>query len=129
MRLKRIYHNYNKWEDWQNGMYSTKNTDNDKNLIREARMLLSSSSGFCEVAEKMVDKWQYSSEQNLTDRSRNRRAWIGQASCCFGLGASEQLTKIAWRKLSQERQNVANNVAEFVIKNWEMKQTSQLNIW
>ena len=79
--IKRICHNYKKWEDWKGGMYNRKN--NEQNLIEKSKNLLSNPVAFQYSASTMVEHWKYSAEMNLTDMSQNRRAWIGQATCCF----------------------------------------------
>jgi hypothetical protein len=33
----------------------------------------------------------------------------------------ESLTKIAWGELSEDQQNKANEIAEYVIEQWEIK--------
>jgi hypothetical protein len=67
----------------------------------------------------MVSEWIYSAEQNLSNSSRNRQAWIGQASCCYKYGVPEHITKYAWRLMSFEQQHKANQIANKVIKIWE----------
>jgi hypothetical protein len=67
----------------------------------------------------MILSWPISANVNLSHTSRNRQAWIGQASCCFNHGANERSTKIAWRQLRIKQQIKANLTADKVIVQWE----------
>ena len=104
-------------------MYNRKN--NEQNLIEKSKNLLSNPVAFQYSASTMVEHWKYSAEMNLTDMSQNRRAWIGQATCCFEYQTPEHLTRIAWNQLSEKEQIDANKVAERVIKNWENDRFSE----
>ena len=71
-------------------------------------------------------KWKYAAEQNLSNTSRNRQAWLGQAACCFNHGCSESLTKKAWHQLNISDQNKANEIADKVIHEWEQYYINKL---
>lgn len=113
----RIYHPYEKWEDWKDGLYGGPASIEAVLVARCARLLASS-----RLRGAMLDvlrEYPFSAEVNLSNRSRNRRAWLGQAACCFVCGASEDITKEAWRTLTLEQQNEANAIATEVIAVWE----------
>lgn len=67
----------------------------------------------------MLRDWPLAAEHNLTDRSQNRRAWVGQATCCHEDRVPESETRAAWWLLSTEQQAAANAVADKVIEEWE----------
>jgi|TARA_Y100000034_G_scaffold133644_1_gene199709 vacuolar-type H+-ATPase catalytic subunit A/Vma1 len=117
--MKRIFHPYYLWEDWKAGMFKKKINENEEKLSKQARELLSNENEFFKVAYKVIKEWKYSSEHNLTNKSRNRQAWLGQASCCYKLGVPEYITKYGWRLLDLGQQNKANKIADKVIKIWE----------
>lgn len=117
--MKQIFHHYEKWEDWKDGLYVLSVDDPNEVMVRRAARLLSDVDLFRESALKMIHRYPYAAEVNLSNRSRNRQAWIGQASCCFVCGASEDLTKEAWHRLSAAEQDAANMVADYVIAVWE----------
>ncbi len=85
----------------------------------EAQSLLCNSELFEITSQKMVDAWPFAAEANLTNRSRNRQAWIGQATCCFAYGSAEHQTKEAWHQLTSQEQAAANLAADKVISHWE----------
>ena len=76
-------------------MYLTETYNKDV-LINKSIELLSDSDMFLEVCKKVVKDWPVSTAVNLTNLSCNRRAWLGQASCCFNHGATELITRELW---------------------------------
>ena len=129
--MKRICYHYEKWEDWKSGFYNQ--GDYDDQLINQSISILSSTANFYEQAILLLKDWPISSDQNLSDTSRNRQAWVGQAACCIKNGVPENLTRIAWHKLSKLEQNKANHVADLVINKWEenhrKKKSCQKSFW
>jgi len=115
--VKRIYHPFWLWEDHKNDMFRQECAD--ELAYRKAIVLLSNPEEFRKVAQKVINEWKFSTQMNLSNRSRNRQAWLGQASCCYAYGVPEFMTKHGWRFLSEEQQKAANEVADEVIKYWE----------
>lgn len=116
--MKRIFYPYHKWEDWQNGMYKTK-VNNYEYLSEKCIELLSNNQLFFEIGTNMVNEWKVSALVNLTNLEQNRKAWIGQASCCYYANVPEYITCESWMKLTQKQRTSANNIAEQIIKNYE----------
>lgn len=119
--IKRIYHHYELWEDYKNGMYDYVKSDNDDILIQQSISLLSDKKLFYETSILVIENWNKSTEQNLSNNSQNRQAWIGQASCCYKYKVPEILTRIAWSKMTEIKRNEANLVADKIIKIYEAK--------
>lgn len=71
---------------------------------------------------QVADKWKYSCEHNLSNKTQNRKAWIGHAACALALGCPEDITREAWSYLTEEQQQRANDEAQKAIKYWENKQ-------
>lgn len=70
---------------------------------------------------EVLDRWPISCEQNLSNSSVNRRAWIGHAAVCIAINCPEDITREAWWKLSQQQQDEANEKATLAIKEWERR--------
>ena len=68
---------------------------------------------------RVVSEWNISCENALTDYSINRKAWIGHAATALALGCPEDITRQAWRFLTDEQQLLANKEADGAIKSWE----------
>lgn len=122
--MERIFHPYNLWEDYEFGMYKTTAFMDQHQLAVECKNLLECKEWLWESMTFVSHNWHYAAEQNLTNLSRNRQAWLGQAACCFSHGAPEYVTKIAWNLLTAEKQAEANSVADEVIADWEDKHRS-----
>lgn len=120
--MDRIYHPYYLWEDVNNGILKEDFSQKEIELLtNKAKSLLINSELFYNTALKVICNWKYSSEQQLSNIQRNRRAWLGQASCCYKYKIPEFITKYAWRMMAESEQNEANKVAEDVITIWEQK--------
>ncbi len=116
--MAQIYHPYWQWEDYANGFYRKVDKTKELENVHLALNLLSNEILFYSVAKEMVSKWVKSSEQNLTDDSINKKAWIGQASCCYSDGVPEYLTREAWGQLTDIQREKANFVADKVISEY-----------
>lgn len=127
--MNQIFHNYKTWEDYKFGMYENIAFMDDEPLIRQCIDVLSCPEWLWECMTFVSHNWRFSAEQNLTNLSRNRQAWLGQASCCWINGAPEYITKLAWNRLTEKQQNKANQVADEVIKDWEEKYSKRYFEW
>lgn len=118
--MKRIYHHYENWEDYKAGMYRT-DIINESFFINKATLMLCDNSLFLETCIEILNNWVFSSEANLTNSECNRKAWLGQAACCYKFNVPEILTRKAWNNLCNEQQFKANKIAEIVIRHYEDK--------
>jgi len=116
--MKQIYHPYWKWEDYKNGMYDL-NMENSEEKVTLAKYLLCHLNEFHKTIELVIENWPIATSENLTNISCNRRAWLGQASCCYKYKVPEILTRIAWKELTEEERINANKVADLCIKKYE----------
>jgi len=128
--MNQVYFHYQKWEDYQNGMYATDSKYKELDIGR-AQRLLSNSGDFAIACSAVVKKWPISTAQNLTNTECNRNAWLGQAACCFVHKVPEVLTRIAWGRLSNAQRLEANKIASFTISKWENenKKKNQLELF
>lgn len=118
MEVKRIYHHWNKWEDYKAGFYDNKSGKEKQGMIDKVVEMFSS----LELTEKYMDmaitKWYYSCEQNLTNNGMNKIAYIGQAACCLYAGVPATITMEAWSSVPSEFQEAANSIAERKLIKW-----------
>lgn len=103
---------WNDWEDFQAGLYALTSVRPD--VVASSVDLLARPDEFLEVAREMVREWANAAEHNIVHLWTGRRAWIGQASCCYAHGATAAETREAWGKLSNQDQRAANEVADDV---------------
>lgn len=117
--MDRVYFPYDKWEDYNLGMYQKTCYMDEQSLITECETLLACPEWLSETMGFIVSSWKYSTQQNLTNTNRNRQAWLGQASCILIHGAPEYITKLAWNNLTIDQQSVANKIADDKISLFE----------
>lgn len=113
--LIRLYHPYTNWEDWQAGMWNPTVREGDTERAAE---ILGNPDLFRGAARAMLRDWPRSAEQNLTGGLNNRRAWVGQATCCHLANIPEHATRTAWWTLTTEEQRAANQTADEAIVEW-----------
>lgn len=117
--MKRIYHHFEKWEDWKHGFFSTCSPNLEFDLADNAYALLSNCDLLRNAMLSVIEKWPRAAEVNLSHNSGNRQAWLGQGACCLTDGVPADVTKLAWHRLTEQQQNEANGVADEIIALWE----------
>lgn len=117
--MTEVFAPYWEWEDYMHGMYEPPEAGDLERLAGLAASMLSDAGWFGATARQVVEAWPVASAVNLTSRTSNRRAWVGQASCSFGLRVPEVATRAAWKTLAQGVRDVANDVADEVIREYE----------
>lgn len=121
--MNRIYHHYEKWECYKNGMWIKTNNEIQLNKAIEF------TSNYLEYGKSMndvINYWFYSCENFLSNKSINRKAYLGHCAVSFKFKISENITRLAWKYLTKEQQDLANNEAENNIKLWEQKKKSEI---
>jgi hypothetical protein len=117
--MKKRWHHYLKWEDYQNGMYETFSGDKKKEFHAKAIEFTGNPELYGNAMLEVVERWPICCEQNLSDTGMNRQAWIGHAAACLAIGCPEEITRDAWSSLTQEQQDKANAKADLAIALWE----------
>lgn len=120
-RYRRVYHHMDKMEEFHSAMWKKIPPDQREAAIEASAELMREPDSFEIACRRAIDEWPNSAEANLTASVINHQAWLGHAACCLNHGASEDLTRLGWRMLSQEEQDSANAAADRAIEYWEMK--------
>jgi hypothetical protein len=115
-RLTRVFHQYQLWEDYQNGMF--KNGMRESKILESIKMLTDKDILY-DAMTYVSRNWKFAAEVNLTNRGGNRQAWLGQAACNYLTGATEYETRRAWGIIVEPERIEANSVADRVIEEWE----------
>ena len=116
--MKPIYYRYELWEDYQNGMFHTKNDGNEEIRKEQAIIMFKDLDLLYKNMKYVADNWIRSAEMNFTNSSVNYQAWLGQASNCYYTGSSEEETIQVWHLLSDEEREKANGIADKVYLEW-----------
>lgn len=118
--MKRYYKEYIYWEDYLNGMYNIPN-DKQKDIeVLNSIKILSNENIFLETCLKVIKQWKISTKINLTNKSCNRQAWLGQACCSYLYKSTELSTREAWMQLTEIQRQNANKIADKIIKHFEL---------
>jgi hypothetical protein len=126
MEIERLHHSWEKWEDYKAGFYNNVSGKDKQGLIDSAVEMFSSAELTKINMSKVIKRWFFSCEQNLTNNGMNKIAYIGQAACCIYAGVPSTVTMEAWSSVSKENQTIANTIAEEVLKEWEVFHTTIL---
>lgn len=125
--MKAVYYRYELWEDYQNGMFHTKNDGKQEERKNKSLMFFKDLKILYENMKYVAEKWKHSAEMNFTNTSINYQAWLGQASNCYYCGCSEEETIQVWHLLTDEERDRANKIADKVYYEWidEYKKTKE----
>lgn len=130
--MERIFHHYDKWEDYHAGMYD-ESKDGRAERVQQAAEILGTPDICRKAMEKVVSEWKISTEYNLSNLEINRKAWLGQAACCCWGGIHEDETREAWGIMTEAQRIEANRIAAEIIKEWQSKrereQSPQIDIF
>lgn len=115
--MERIFHHYNKWEDFHAGMYA-ESREGRKERVKQAANILGTPSICKKAMEKVISEWQIATEYNLSNAEINRKAWLGQAACSCYAGIHEDETREAWGIMTEPQRIEANRIAASIIRKW-----------
>ena len=115
--MERIFHHFDKWEDYHAGMYA-ESKEGRKERVKQAASILGTPSLCRKAMEKVVSEWRVATEYNLSNAEINRKAWLGQAACSCYAGIHEDETREAWGLLTEAQRTEANRIAASIIRKW-----------
>lgn len=122
--VKRIFHPWDKWEDYRAGFYEKPSGKVKNDMIASVLAMFESSSLTQEYMNRVISDWPLSCEHNLTNNALNRVAYLGQGACCIYAGVPSSVTMEAWSMLSPQRQDEACKIAESVLESWIKSRTN-----
>jgi hypothetical protein len=114
----RIFHTFEKWEAVEYGFYDTAHKTMTKlQCEHKYKILLSDQRAFSEAIEGVFKDWKHSCEHNLTNKSLNRIAWLGQAAVSY-VYRVPSIYSSGWNLLTKDEQNAANATAHRYLNIW-----------
>lgn len=120
--MKRIWHDYRKWEEIPAGMWEPYDTTR----LQEAIDFTGDHILYGSWMFKVVNEWKYSCENHLSGTRPGKQSWIGHAAAAMALRLPESVTRKAWGFLTKEQQDLANNEADKAIRIWTEKYDNTL---
>lgn len=122
MKIKRIYHTYDKWECYPAGFYENSKEGMTKNQCESAYAeLLSDLSKFELALNRVITEWKNSCEHYLSNESMNRIAWLGQAALCIEKGIPSCF-RTGYFLLTKDQQQKADELALKYLNKWLLSQ-------
>ena len=121
MKIKRIFHRFEKCEEYKSNMWKPSDPNLREKYISDAAALMINVEDFFNAMMQAVQDWPLSCEANLTAPTMNHQAWIGHAGCAIAVDSPEDMTRLAWRTLTQDQQDKANEAADRAIAAWREK--------
>lgn len=117
----RIFHTFDLWESVKYDFFETTHkTLTPVQCEYKYKQLLTDTTKFKAVLEKVTSEWVYSCEHNLTNKSMNRIAWLGQAALAYEYKIPASFSS-GWKLLTSEEQKAADEVALTVLNDWLKK--------
>lgn len=114
----RIFHVYEKWEAIDYDFFAKTHKKWSKLQCRHKYLeLMIDLDEFEDVLIALTNEWKFGCEHNLTNRSLNRIAWLGQAAMAYKYKIPAIFSS-GWQLLTEEQQEDANNVALGVLNLW-----------
>jgi hypothetical protein len=134
--IKQVWHPYQRWEDYQAGMWRKEQKEKEQELLSVAIEFTGDHIKYGAAMMEVIKTWKYSCEHNLSNLQINRRAWVGHAACAYSLKLPEYLVREAWGKLNDYQRFMANKMADNAIAEWERiyknkgkPKRTQLSLW
>ena len=118
MRLNRVYHPVDQWEEVRHNMWGE--VEDRATWIERAIRFTGNHKKYGSYMRRVVEEWPISCENALTDYRINRKAWIGHAACALAMRCPEDVVREAWGRLNDEQRLLANREAERSIAIWEI---------
>lgn len=121
--MRRIYHPYWTWEEHTNGMWQLAPAEARPELLRKAVEFTGDAKLYGAAMMRVIEEWPISCEQNLTDVTMNRLAWVGHAACSLQHGIPEDITRKAWAMLTDKQRTDADAEAQKAVDEWCSRHT------
>ena len=117
--MKSAIYPYYEWEDYLNGMYEDSCIYSHNECSEFVNAVMNDRSLFVSTGVTLLTEWAKSSEENLSNSSINRRAWLGQAICSYLYKIPECETKSIWGSMKKEIKDFSNQSADIVISHFD----------
>ena len=117
--MEQIYIPYWEWEDYKNGMWRKLNPKDEEKFIKFAVEFTGDHIKYGNAMKEVIKKWTKTMLNGLTNKSINKRAFLGHCAVSYKLNIPEYITRIAWKELTDKQRELADMVAQQTINQWE----------
>jgi len=119
LRMKRIYHTWDKWECYPAGFYEQlpPNGISKSQAVEAYREFLADIPRFERALIGVLAEWKNSCEHYLSNENMNRIAWLGQAAMCIDSGVPSSF-RPGYNLLTEEQKFSADSMALKYLNIW-----------
>lgn len=115
--MKQQYIPYWEWEDWRNGMWLR----GDESRLQEATDFTGDHVRYGNAMKEVIEAWPRTMLNSLTNPSINKRAFLGHCAVSYLTGITEDIVRMAWKRLTDEQRTAADKVAQETIDEWRLR--------
>lgn len=127
--MRRIQHPWDRWEDFRYNFYGgQENTVSKERSLELYASLLRDLPRFEAALQKITTEWVYACEHNLTNKSLNRIAWLGQAACALVYNVPHTVSCSGYNLLTEEEQARADAMAQKYLDLWVAKHLGEKDV-
>lgn len=117
-KIKQVWVPYWQWEDFQNGMWRKLTKDEESYFLQKAIDFTSNWKDYGQAMIEVIEAWPYTMLNSLTSPSTNKRAFIGHCACSYKHDLPEYIVRQAWKEITEQQRNDADEIAELVYLEW-----------
>ena len=121
--MKQVWVPYWEWEDWINGMWRKLQREEEEQWIERAVDFTGDHIRYGGAMKEVVNAWPRTMLNSLTNKSINRRAFLGHCACSYKFNCPEYITRAAWKRLTDMQRYLADKVAQETINEYERNYT------
>lgn len=127
--MKRIFHPWDKWEDFRHNFYGGLDGAKKKSESLELYAgLLRDLDRFEAALKTITTEWKYACEHNLTNENLNRIAYLGQAACALVYRVPHNVSCSGYNLLTDDEQKAADAMAQKYLDLWLTKHQENQNV-
>lgn len=123
MKIKQHWTPYWEWEDYHNGMWKKGNEDR----LQEAIEFTGNWQKYGAAMLDVIFAWSRTMLNSLTNPSVNKRAFLGHCAVSYTIGITEDITRAAWKLLTDQQRYDADLIAQQTIQTWKQEYGNLLN--
>jgi hypothetical protein len=124
--IKQKFIPYWNWECYKSGMWLKVDKITESEMLGEAIKFTSDHILYGRAMSEVIFKWVNSMDNFLTNKSINRKAYLGHCAVFYKKQIPEYIVRKAWKHLSDNQRVLANLEAEKNINKWMLIQKKEL---
>ncbi len=117
--MKQQYVPYWEWEDWINGMWRKLPIEEEERMKVKSIEFMSDYVKYGDAMRCVIKEWPRTMLNSMTNKSINRKAFLGQCACAFEFNCPEYITRSVWKTLTDKQRYLADMAAQETINNYE----------